>query len=123
MIINEYIKSTIENMLPIYRSYFNIILDSGNIPETWLKGIICPIYKRSGSPTSLENYRPTTREICLSKLFTSIISTRLNTFLEIFEIMNGNQAGFRANYSTTDHIFALHALIKILKARKTKLFC
>ena len=123
MIINEYIKSTIEIMLPIYRSYFNIILDSGNIPETWLKGIICPIYKRSGSPTSPENYRPITLVSCLSKLFTSIISTRLNTFLETFEIMNENQAGFRANYSTTDHIFALHALIEILKARKTKLFC
>ena len=43
MIINEYIKITIEIVLPIYRPYFNIILDFGNIPETWLKGIICPI--------------------------------------------------------------------------------
>lgn len=37
--------------------------------------------------------------------------------------MNGHQARFRSNYSTKDHIFALHALIEILKARKIKSLC
>ena len=34
-----------------------------------------------------------------------------------------NQAGFRAGYSTNDHIFVLHALIEIFKVKKKKLFC
>ena len=34
-----------------------------------------------------------------------------------------NQAGFRSGYSTTDHIFTLHALTEILKSRNKKLFC
>ena len=34
-----------------------------------------------------------------------------------------NQAGFRAGYSTTDHIFTLHALTEILKMKNKKMFC
>ena len=44
-IINEYIKSTLTTMLPIYVDLFNIILDSGIIPDSWLEGIIRPIHK------------------------------------------------------------------------------
>ena len=70
-----------------------------------------------------ENYRPLTLVSCFSKLFTPIISRRLQKFIDEYEILNENQAGFRSGYSTTDHIFALHYLIEILKARKIKLFC
>ena len=34
-----------------------------------------------------------------------------------------NQAGFRKEYLTLDHIFSLNAIIEILKHRKKKLFC
>ena len=37
--------------------------------------------------------------------------------------MEENQAGFRAGYSTTDHIFVLHSLIELLKTKKMKLYC
>ena len=75
-------------MIPIYKDYFNVNLNTGIIPETWLNGFICPIYKRSGSPTSPENYRQIKLVSCLSKLFTSIISSMLNEFIDTFEIMN-----------------------------------
>ena len=44
-IINEHIKYTSNIMLPIYVSFFNIVFYSGIIPESWLEGIIRPIYK------------------------------------------------------------------------------
>ena len=38
--------------------------------------------------------------------------------------MNENQAGFRKEYSTVDHIFVLNTLIETLKKKqKKKLFC
>ena len=44
-------------------------------------------------------------------------------FLEINDILEENQAGFRASYSTTDHIFVLQSLIELLKVKKMILFC
>ena len=48
IILNEYIKSTADQMLPIYTHLFNLIFDTGIIPDIWLEGIIRPIYKNKG---------------------------------------------------------------------------
>ena len=122
-ILNEHIKYTLQQMLPIYTNLFNIILQTGIIPEQWVQGMIKPIYKNKGDPLNPENYRPITLLSCLGKLFTSIINERLNLFLNENNILLENQAGFRKNYSTNDHIFVLYSLIEILKQRKKKLYC
>ncbi|MCU7800877.1 MAG: reverse transcriptase family protein [gamma proteobacterium symbiont of Lucinoma myriamae] len=122
-IINEYIKNSTEIMMPIYVSFFNMIFNTGILPDSWLEGIIRPIYKRKGNPLQPENYRPITILSCFGKLFTSILNTRLYNYLEQFNILEENQAGFRAGYSTTDHMFVLHSLTELLKTKKKKLFC
>ena len=122
-IINEYIKVTKSKMLPIYVGLFNLILNTGTIPEIWSHGKIMPIYKNSGNSTDPNNYRPISILSCLGKLFTALLSERLNTFMEEDEILKENQAGFRKHYSTTDHIFSLYSLLEILKYEKKKLFC
>ena len=68
-------------------------------------------------------YRPITILSSFGKLFTSILNARLNKFLDVHNILEENQAGFRAGYSTMDHIFVLHALTEIAKTKKNKLFC
>ena len=121
-ILNEYLKYSSGKMLPIYVLFFNLILETGLIPEPWLEGIIRPIYKRSGDSTRPENYRPITILSCFGKLFTAILNHRLTEFLNYNNILEENQAGFRAGYSTTDHIFTLHALTEILKTKKKNCF-
>ena len=56
----------------------------------------------------------------VGKLFTSLLSDRLSAFLEDNEILYNNQAGFRKNFSTNDHIFSLYAIIELLKFEKKK---
>ena len=64
-IINEYLKNSIlGKMLLIYISFFNLILETGIIPESWLEDVIKPIYKRTGDPKQPENYRPITILSC-----------------------------------------------------------
>ena len=122
-ILNEYIKSTVDIMIPVYLSLFNYVLDRGIFPDSWLNGVILPIYKGKGIESDPNNYRPITLLSCLGKLFTSILNKRVYCFLEAFELLNENQSGFRKGYSTTDSIFTLYSLIELLKARKKKLFC
>lgn len=57
------------------------------------------------------------------KLFTSILNNRLTKFLDTYDALNENQAGFRKGYSTVDHIFTLNAIFELLKAYKKKLYC
>ena len=57
---------------------------------------------------------------CFSKLCTSVLNLRLHHFLKQSNILEENQVGFRAGYSTTDHIFVLHTLIEV---KPKKLFC
>ena len=122
-IINEYLKCSADKMMSIYLCFFNLVLDTGIIPDPWLEGIIRPIYKHAGDPKQPENYRPITVLSCFGKLFTAILNTRLNNFVTYHNILEENQAGFRSGYSTVDHIFTLHVLSEILKHNKKKLFC
>ena len=117
-IINEYIKSTAHQLINVYVNLFNIIFDTGVIPESWLVGIIKPIYKNKGNTKDPKNYRPITILSCLGKLFTSILNNRLTEFSDEFEIIKENQCGFRQKYCTIDSIFTLFSFFQILKYKK-----
>lgn len=117
-IVNEYIKYSKNQLLPLYVRLFNIVLNRGVIPEQWTEGMIKPIYKNKGDTLNPENYRPITLLSCLGKLFTAVLNERLNVFLADNNILLENQAGFRKHYSTTDHIFVLQSLFELLKLQK-----
>ena len=79
----------------IFVSLFNIVFDSGCIPESWSEGSIVPIYKNKGDPANADNYRGITVLICFGKLFTCILNNRLNSYLENYNVLCEKQAGFR----------------------------
>ena len=122
-ILNEYIKSTKDRLLPVYVFLFNAILDTGHMPETWLSGTIYPIYKGKCQSSEPNNYRPITILSCPEKLFTAILNNRINIFLEENNLLKENQAGFRKGSACSDHLFSMNCLFNILKRRKHKLFC
>jgi hypothetical protein len=72
-IVNEYIKSAIDIILPVYIKMFNCIFSSGIVLDSWLLGNIKPIYKIKGDPLNPKNFRPITILSCFGKLFTSIL--------------------------------------------------
>ena len=107
---NEYIKATCDLLMPFYHKLFNVVFDTGVIPESWLIGSIVPIFKNKGEKDDPKNYRPITILSCVGKLFTAVLNNRLTEYLETYHLLNENQAGFRKNHSTIDHIFVLHTL-------------
>ena len=109
-------------MINVYVYLFNFIFDTGILPEAWLIGNVIPIFKHKGCKLDPHNYRPITLLSCLGKIFTSILNDRLSSFVENFQILNENQAGFRQGYSTTHHIFSLCTLFELLNLKKEKNF-
>ena len=122
-IVNEQIKASIPYMVPIFVKLFNIIFDSGIMPDTWTIGNINQFTKIKVILKKTENYRPITLVSSLGKLFTSIINNRLKDYAEKYELLSWSQEGFRKHHSTVDNLFIIKSLIDIVKARKQKLFC
>ena len=121
-ILNEYIKCANEKLLSAYIFLFNSILETGYMPESWLKGTIHPTYKGKGQPSEPNSYRPIYILACLDKLFTAILNLRITKFIDDNKLLGENQAGFRKNYSCSDHRFTLYNLINILKNEKSPTF-
>jgi hypothetical protein len=122
-ILNEYLKCSSDLMLPIYEKLFNIILSTGFIPNSWLTGVIKPLYKNKGDKEDVDNYRGITILSCLGKLFTAVINERLTLHLKNNEVIGEEQAGFRKGYSTMDHVFTLKSLLDLYLSKKKRLYC
>ena len=115
-IVIELIKAAISFYIPMLEKLFNKILDSGIYPEDCCKAILCPIHKK-GSVTDPINYRGISLLPVISKVFTKILSQRLNEWAD-HTMRQEEQAGFRKGYSTADQIFNLQCIVQKYIARE-----
>ena len=106
-ILNVHLNFRPCNNYILYVKLFNIVFDTGIVPEAWSLGKNIPIYKQKGEQNYPSNYRPITLLSCMGKLLTAVINNRLQAYSEEINKINECQAGFRKKFSTTDHIFAL----------------
>ena len=77
----------------------NLSLSQGIFPEQLKIANVIPLYKSDDSML-FNNYRPVSVLSVVSKIFEKIIYNRVTTFLEMFQILHGNQYGFRKKSST-----------------------
>ena len=110
-ITNEMIKCTNKEGVKLITKLFNKLLQSGLFPSEWNYGLLLPIHKGDDS-TDANNYRGITLNSCLGKLFCTVLYQRLSPLLEKENIYCKEQAGFRKNMRTTDHIFLLKSIVK-----------
>ena len=71
------VKDSAEVLCDPYCTLFNYILDVGKIPKQWKKGEITPVYKKDCS-LSKDNYRPLTILPSLSKVFETLVHSRVS---------------------------------------------
>ena len=116
------IKASLEPLMPVYVKLFNLILQSGKMPDIWCQGLITPIYK-SGDKSDPTNYRGICVSSCLGKLFCSILNRRLHLYFEENKILHNSQIGFLPENRTADHVFTLRTLIdKYVHYHKEKVY-
>lgn len=92
------------------RKIFNKIWEQGVIPKEWETALIYPIFKE-GDMNETSNYRGVSFLNAGYKLMTNIITRRMNDWLEKRKKIKENQAGFRSERGTMDHIFVLNSII------------
>lgn len=84
--------------------------------------IIVPIFKK-GDNSDPNNYRGINLISNLSKLFTSILNSRLLNWSFDNNAITDAQFGFKPNYGTRDAIFALHSIITNTLSKGKRLYC
>ena len=85
-------------------------------------GYIVPIYKK-GDKNNSNNYRGITLLSNFGKLFTSILTHRVDKWSEDNNFLSDSQFGFRKGLSTVDAVFVLHNLIQSFINNKMRLPC
>ena len=84
------------------QEFNNIIKPSSPIPKEWSKTLIKVLHK-NGDARLPQNYRPIATIPLLYKLFSRMIYNRLEPILDPQQ--SRDQAGFRRNRSTVEHLF------------------
>ncbi|XP_055527060.1 uncharacterized protein LOC129719690 [Wyeomyia smithii] len=79
------------------------------VPEEWMEGTVCPIYKK-GDKLDCCNYRAITLLNAAYKVLSQILCRRLSPFAR--EFVGQYQAGFMGARATTDQIFAVRQVLQ-----------
>ena len=80
-ISNEMLKAGYGALRKSLLKLFNCILCNGDYPTEWKSAYITPVHK-GGSPDDPNNYRGISILSCIAKLFNTILTRRLDNFLE-----------------------------------------
>ena len=117
-ISSSFLKHIINEIATPLSHIFNRSFITGVIPDKLKISKISPIFKRNGSISDLNNYRPISLISVFSKIMEKIISLYLTYFLTSNNIINEYQFGFLENHSTSHPM--VHMLNKIAEALNKK---
>ena len=120
-VIGELFKYSGNVVIDFLVQLFNFLFNNGVFPDNWTESILLPLYKK-GDINDPNNYRGISLCDISSKLYSSIINSRLIEWIEVNDITGEHQAGFKRNYSTVDHMFTLLAAVQKQFANNRKLY-
>lgn len=107
-------------LLNIFNEFFS---NPKLMPSSWSEIVIVPISKK-GEIDEPKNYRPISLLNTVTKLFTTILTNRLDYWCNKFNKLSEFQAGFRRGTGCIEQAFVLNTLIQNqLRNKKGKLFC
>ena len=120
-LIGEFFKYSGNNVVDFLVKLFNKLFDNGMYPDEWKETIILPLFKK-GNVNDTNNYRGISLCNVSSKLYSAIINSRLQKWVSSNNITGEHQAGFKTDYSTVDHMFALLAAVQKQLVQNRKLY-
>jgi hypothetical protein len=97
---NEVLRLLPTDCALLIHDLFTIMWATGCTPDDWKISKTTYIYKNKGDPAQLSSYRPITMANTIYKLWTAVINTCLQDFVEAHKILSDCQNGFRKRAST-----------------------
>ena len=123
------IKESAEILCHPFSELFNYILNKSRIPEQWKLGEATPVFKKDCSLTK-SNYRPMTILPSLSKVFETLVHTRISPYFE--DIFHEHVFTYRKHHGTDTALLHLteqwrqelnqHNIIGIVRMDLSKAF-
>jgi hypothetical protein len=108
-VINECLKWGEQDIKDPITTLFNRILVLEIIPQQWFTSTIILLHKK-GTKDNPNNYRPICLLSNMYKLLIKILTNQITVTLD--ENQPCKQAGFRAKFSTTDHLQTINHVIE-----------
>ena len=118
-ISNDAIKCGIQRLEAPLLHLYNQVLNTGCFPHIWSDGLIIPLHKKNDK-SCVDDYRGLILSSCVGKLFTKILTKRIDTFMRINGLWIFNQCGFKADHRTEDNLFILNTLMGSMSIWKAK---
>lgn len=108
-ISNELLVGSSEAITDTITDLFNEIIQTEYIPHQWTASTIILLHKK-GKKDDIGNYRPISLMSNVYKIFSKVLLGRLTKILD--ENQPKEQAGFRSDFSTIDHIHTIKQVIQ-----------
>ena len=95
----------------------NASLTSGTFPTTLKQARVTPLLKKpSLPPTQVENYRPVSFLLFLSKTIERAVFKQVTDYLSLNNLLYPNQPGFKSGHSTKTALLAVTEALKEARA-------
>ena len=120
-IVGELLKNAGSIVVDFFVQFLNALFNRGIYPDSWIESIVLPLYKK-GDVNNPGNYRGISLSNISSKVYASVINTRLTKWVELNNVTGEWQAGFKKGYSTIDHMFTLMASVQKQFSSNRKLY-
>ena len=98
------IKESAEILCHPFSELFNYILEKSRIPQQWKLGEVTPVFKKD-CPLTKSNYRPLTILPSLSKVFETLVHTRISAYFE--DIFHEHVFAYRKHHGTDTALLSL----------------
>ena len=118
-IFAEHVKYCSVSMLRILTRLLNGFLLHGYLPQAFMPVLISPIFKKGGSVSDVDSYRPIALANCISKLFEALLRDKLFNFLET----SYNQFGYKRKLGTDMCLYTFKEIIDYYNRHDSNIYC
>lgn len=109
---NEAVKN--ELCINLLHKLFVLCFEHGILPSAWGKSVVIPIGKgKTSCSTEPLSHRGLSMQSCIYKLFSLLLSRRVQLYAEGRGLLSETQNGFRRDRGCVDHVFSLCEIVRM----------